>query len=79
LENNLILNSFNILFLQLVFYEQKILYENNKIPLVLYKRTPCQFPIKFISDNYLQMYKTLQLFTNTFTLNTNILTNVKVI
>jgi hypothetical protein len=33
----------------------------------------CQFQIKFITKDYLQMYKTLQLFTNTFTFNTNFL------
>ncbi len=35
--------------------------------------------IKFIGNDYLQLYKTLQLFTSSFTLNTNILTSIKVI
>jgi len=34
----------------------------------MYKKTTCQCQIKFITDNYLQMYKTLQLFTNTLNL-----------
>ncbi len=38
-----------------------------------------QFEIKFTTDDYLQMYKTLQLFTNTFTSNTNKFTSIKVI
>ncbi len=32
-----------------------------------------------LSDDYLQMYKTLQLFTNTFTYITNTFTRIKVI
>jgi hypothetical protein len=35
--------------------------------LCLYKKTTCQFEIKFITKDYLPMYQTLQLFTNTFT------------
>jgi hypothetical protein len=31
---------------------------------VLYKKATCQFQIKFITDDYLQKYKTLQLFAN---------------
>jgi hypothetical protein len=46
---------------------------------VLYKKTTCPFEIKFSTDDYLQMYKTLQIFTNTFTLNTNKFTSIKVI
>ncbi len=38
-----------------------------------------QFYIKFISNDYLQMYKTLQQLTSTFPLNTNIFTSIKVI
>jgi len=34
---------------------------------------------KFITDDYLHMYKTLQLFTKIFTLDTNIFTSIKVI
>ncbi len=43
----------------------------------LYEKTTCQFQIKLITDNYLQMCKTLQLFTNIFTLNANIFTSTK--
>ncbi len=32
----------------------------------MYQKTTCQFKIKFITDDYLQMCKTLQLFTNPF-------------
>ncbi len=35
------------------------------------KKTTCRFQIKFTIEYYLQMYKTLQLFTNAFTINTN--------
>ncbi len=45
----------------------------------VYEKTTCQDNIKFISDNYLQMHKTLQLFTNMLTLKTNIFTSIKVI
>ncbi len=41
--------------------------------------TTCQFQTKCTTDNHLQMYKTLQLFMNTLTLNTNIFTGIKVI
>ncbi len=41
--------------------------------------TTCQNYIKFKSDNYLRMYKTLQLFTNLFTFKTNIFTSIKII
>ncbi len=30
----------------------------------VYQKTTCQFQIKFIGPNYLQKYKTLQLFTS---------------
>ncbi len=33
----------------------------------LSEKTKCQFQIKFNTEDYLQMYKILQLFTNTFT------------
>ncbi len=33
----------------------------------LYEKTTCQVYIKFITDDYLPMYNTLQLFTNIFT------------
>jgi hypothetical protein len=45
----------------------------------VYEKTTCQSYIKFISDDYFQIYKTLQLFTHIITLNTNILTSIKVI
>ncbi len=35
---------------------------------IMYKKTTCQCQIKFITDKYLHMYKTLQLFTNTLNL-----------
>ena len=36
----------------------------------MYENTICQFQIS-ITNDYLKMYKTLQLFTNTFTFNAN--------
>ncbi len=45
----------------------------------MYEKTTCQFQIKFITEDYLQMYKTLKLFTNTFTFYTNKLTSIKAI
>jgi hypothetical protein len=42
----------------------------------MYGKTTCQFQIKFITEDYLQMYKTLQLFTNTFSFNTNNFTSI---
>ncbi len=45
----------------------------------VYKQTTSQFQIKFITDDYLQMCNTLQLFTNTFTFNTNKYKIIKVI
>jgi hypothetical protein len=45
----------------------------------VYKKTTCQFQIKFIAEDYLQMHKTLQLFTNTFTFNTNKFKSIQVI
>ncbi len=52
----------------------------------MHKKTNGQFQIKFITGDYLQLYKTLQLFTNTlqvftntFTCNTNKFTTIKVI
>ncbi len=47
--------------------------------IIVYENTTCQFQIKFITEDYLQLYKYLQLFTNTFTLNINICTGIKVI
>jgi len=38
---------------------------------ILYEKTTCLFQIKFIAEDYLKMYKTLQLFSNTFTFNIN--------
>jgi hypothetical protein len=46
---------------------------------MLYKKTNCQFQIKFTAKDYLQMYKTLQLLTNIFTFNTNKFKSVKAI
>jgi hypothetical protein len=43
----------------------------------LYEKTTCQNYIKFISNIISQMYKTLQLFTDLITLNSNIFTNIK--
>jgi hypothetical protein len=43
----------------------------------MYEKTTCQFQIKFITEDYLQMYKTLQLFTNTFSFNTNNFSSIK--
>jgi len=45
----------------------------------VYLKTTCQFQIKFITEDDLQMYKTLQLFTNTFTFNTDRFISIKVI
>jgi hypothetical protein len=45
----------------------------------MYEKTTCQFQIKFISEDYLQVYKTVNLFTNTFTFNTNKFASIKVI
>jgi len=45
----------------------------------LCKKSTCQFQIKHITSDYLQMYKTLRLFTNTFTFNTNTFASVKVL
>jgi hypothetical protein len=43
------------------------------------QKPTCQLQIKFITAHYLQMYKTLQLCTNIFALNTIIFTIIKVI
>ncbi len=45
----------------------------------LYEKTACPLEMKFITDDYLQMYETLQLFTNTFTFHKNKFTSIKVI
>jgi hypothetical protein len=49
-------------------------YGKNLFPLVdcaklkiVHEKTICQFQIKFITKYYLQMYKTLLLFTSVFT------------
>ncbi len=44
---------------------------------ILYKKTTCQFQIKFITEDHLQVYKILQLFTNSFTFNTNKFASIK--
>ncbi len=46
---------------------------------IIVRKDYCHYKIKFISDDYLQMYKTLQLFTSLFTIITNIFTSIKVI
>ncbi len=46
---------------------------------MLYEKTTCLNQIQFICDDYLQLYKTLQLFTNSFKLNAKIFTNTEVI
>ncbi len=45
----------------------------------MHKTTTFKFKIKFITEDYLVAYKTLQLFANTFTFNTNKLTCMEVI
>ncbi len=45
----------------------------------MYEKSTCQFQIKFITEDYFQMYKTEQLFTNTFIFNANNFTSIKVI
>jgi hypothetical protein len=45
----------------------------------VYEKTACQNLIKFISGNYLQLFKTLSVFTQLFTINTNIFTDIAVI
>jgi hypothetical protein len=42
---------------------------NKTIRIRLYEKTTCPFQIKFITEDYLQRYKTLQLVTNTYTFN----------
>ncbi len=46
---------------------------------VLYEKTTCHFQIKFIPQDYLQMYLTLQLLANTFTFIANNITSIIVI
>jgi hypothetical protein len=46
---------------------------------IMYKHTTCQFQINFITNDYLQYYKTLQLFLNTFAWNANRFTGIRVI
>jgi hypothetical protein len=41
--------------------------QKNNIQEYNIQQTTCQFQIKFIAKDYLQMYKTLQLNTSTFT------------
>jgi hypothetical protein len=57
----------------------KFLLQIDLSVLKMYEKTTCQFQIKFITEDYLQMYKTLKLFTNTFTFYTNKLTSIKAI
>ncbi len=45
----------------------------------MYEKTACQFQIKLITKDYLQMCNTLQLFTNTHTFGTNNFTSIKAI
>jgi hypothetical protein len=46
---------------------------------LVYEKTSCHNYIKFISDNYLLVNKTLQLFASLFTLNTNTFKSITVI
>ncbi len=50
-----------------------------KSQIVVYVKTTCHFQIKFITKDYLQTYKTLQLFTKTFTFKNNNFASIKVI
>jgi hypothetical protein len=43
----------------------------------VYEKTTCQNQIEFITDDYLQMYKTLQLFKSLFKGITNIYKHTK--
>jgi hypothetical protein len=59
--------------------KSKCLYSNNclqflkrVVPFIMSKKSTCQFKIKFITDDYLQLHKTLQPLTSIFT-------NIKVI
>jgi hypothetical protein len=45
----------------------------------MHKTTTCQFKIKFNTEDYLLLYKTLQLFANIFTFNTNKFTSIEYI
>jgi len=45
----------------------------------VYEKTSYQFQIKFITEDYYQKYKTLQLYTSIFKFNTNKFTAIKVI
>ncbi len=45
----------------------------------VYEKTTCQFQLEFTTKDYLQMDKTLQLFTNIFTFNKNKFISIKVI
>jgi hypothetical protein len=37
--------------------------------IVVYEKTTCQYQMKFINNDYCQMFKTLQVFTYTFNIN----------
>ncbi len=50
-----------------------------KMLMVMHEKTFCQNYIKFMSNDYFQMHKTLQLLISLITLNTNIFMCIKVI
>ncbi len=59
--------------------KSKCLYSHNclqflkrVVPFIMSKKSTCQFKITFITDDYLQLYRTLQPLTSIFT-------NIKVI
>ncbi len=41
------------------------------------EKATCHYQIKFISDDFVQMYKTLQLFTSLIRLSTKIFTSIE--
>jgi hypothetical protein len=55
------------------------MFTRNIVKCMLYKKTTCQSQIKSKTNDYSQMYKTSQLFTHPFTVNTNKFTIIKVI
>jgi hypothetical protein len=55
--------------------KSKFWYSNNCL---CFSKYTVPFQIKFTTDYYLQMYQTLQLFTNTFTFIASKFTGIKV-
>jgi len=47
--------------------------------MLLNEKTACQDKIKFISDDYLKMCKTLKLLASLITLNKNLFTSIKLL